>query len=204
MKKSEYAESVTRKYNHMNSLQEMYRKEMVPKLMTTLGINNSMAVPKLVKIVINCGVGAEALKDKKVIEKAQQQLAVITGQRGHVTRAKRAISTFKLRAGDPIGLRVTLRGRRMYDFLTRLIMVALPRVRDFRGIPNRGFDGRGNYTLGLTEQTIFPELEYSMVDKTRGFEATFVTNANSDESGKALLTALGLPFAKDLSARVGR
>ena len=177
---------------------------MVPKLMTTLGINNSMAVPKLVKIVINCGVGAEALKDKKVIEKAQQQLAVITGQRGHVTRAKRAISTFKLRAGDPIGLRVTLRGRRMYDFLTRLIMVALPRVRDFRGIPNRGFDGRGNYTLGLTEQTIFPELEYSMVDKTRGFEATFVTNANSDESGKALLTALGLPFAKDLSARVGR
>jgi large subunit ribosomal protein L5 len=204
MKKSEYAESVTRKYNHMNSLQEMYRKEMVPKLMTTLGINNSMAVPKLVKIVINCGVGAEALKDKKVIEKAQQQLAVITGQRAHVTRAKRAISTFKLRAGDPIGLRVTLRGRRMYDFLTRLIMVALPRVRDFRGIPNRGFDGRGNYTLGLTEQTIFPELEYSMVDKTRGFEATFVTNANSDESGKALLTALGLPFAKDLSARVGR
>lgn len=189
----------------MNDIVERYRKEIVPKLMSDLGLVNVMAVPKLVKIVVNCGIGAEALKDKKVLEKMRDQLAVITGQRPHITRAKQAISTFKLRAGDPVGLRVTLRGRRMYDFFVRLTMVALPRVRDFRGVPNKGFDGRGNYTLGILEQTIFPELPYSLVDKSRGFEVTFVTSGSTDEGGKALLAALGMPFAKDLPAgRQGR
>lgn len=181
----------------MNGLQDTYKKELISKLMTELGIKNLMAVPKLIKVVINCGIGAEAQKDKKVIDKAREQLGIITGQRPHITRAKQAISTFKLRAGDPVGLRVTLRGIRMYDFVTRLTVVALPRVRDFRGIPIRGFDGRGNYTLGLNEQSIFPELEYSLIDKTRGFEITFVTNAGNDTAGRALLAALGLPFAKE-------
>lgn len=176
---------------------DTYKNEIVPKLMTELSVKNKMATPKLTKIVINCGIGAEAQKDKKVIEHVTAQLGVITGQRPHVTRAKKAISTFKLRAGDPVGLRVTLRGKRMYDFLTRLTIVALPRVRDFRGVPNKGFDGRGNYTLGLTEQTIFPELEYGMIDKSRGFEITFVTNSGNDKGGRALLVALGVPFAKE-------
>lgn len=181
----------------MNGLHDTYKKEIISKLMTELGIQNLMAVPKLIKVVINCGIGAEAQKDKKVIDKAREQLGIITGQRPHITRAKQAISTFKLRAGDPVGLRVTLRGVRMYDFVTRLTVVALPRVRDFRGIPIRGFDGRGNYTLGLNDQSIFPELEYSLIDKARGFEITFVTNARNDTAGRALLTALGLPFAKE-------
>ncbi len=181
----------------MSPLHKKYREDIKPKLMTELGIRNPMAVPKLVKIVINCGVGAEYQKDKKVIEKVTEQLGVITGQRPHVTRAKQAISSFKLRAGDPVGLRVTLRGTRMYDFLTRLTVVALPRVRDFRGVPVRGFDGRGNYTLGLSDQTIFPELPYTMIDRARGFEATFVTTAADTKGSRALLTALGLPFAKE-------
>ena len=154
-----------------------------------------MAVPRLVKIVINCGLG-EALKDKKVLESVSAQLAVITGQKPQVTRAKQAISTFKLRAGDAIGLKVTLRGKRMNDFLTRLINIALPRVRDFRGIPQDGFDGHGNYTMGISEQTIFPELEYKLVDKIRGFEVTFVTTAGDNKAGKELLEFLGLPFEK--------
>lgn len=176
--------------------QETYQKEMRPKLMEELGISNSMAVPKLVKIVVNCGVG-EALKDKKVLEKMSQQLALITGQKAQVRVATRAISTFKLQAGNAIGLRTTLRGRRMYDFMTRLVSIALPRVRDFRGIAARGFDGNGNYTLGVSEQTIFPELPYSMVDKTRGFEITFVTTAQSDAHAKRLLELLRMPFEKD-------
>lgn len=155
-----------------------------------------MAVPKLVKIVINSSMG-EALRDGKVMEKMAAQLAVITGQKPALTRAKRAISSFKLRAGDAIGLKVTLRGKRMYDFLTKLIGIALPRVRDFRGIPVRGFDRKGNYTLGIQEQTIFPDLEYSLVDKTRGFEVTFVTTAKQNDHAKELLTLLGLPFEKE-------
>ena len=131
--------------------------------MREFAITNPMATPKLTKIVVNCGLG-EALTDKKVIERMTQQLSIITGQRPSVTRAKRAISSFKLRAGDPIGLKVTLRGRRMYDFFTKFVSLALPRVRDFRGVPKSGFDGHGNYTIGLEEQTIFPELEYSLVD----------------------------------------
>lgn len=181
----------------MNTLIETYKKEIVPQLMTELGITNKMAVPKLVKIVVNCGIGAEAQKDKKIIEKVTEQLGIITGQKPHITRAKQAISSFKLRAGDPVGLRVTLRGVRMYDFILRLTVVALPRVRDFRGIPNKGFDGRGNYTLGLSEQTLFPELDYGLIDRVRGFEITFVTNAKNDKGGKTLLKALGMPFAKE-------
>lgn len=163
--------------------------------MKDLGIANRMAVPKLRKIVVNCGLG-EALKDKKVLDKVREQLAVITGQNPQITRASRAISTFKLRAGDAIGLRVTLRGRRMYDFFTRLVNIALPRVRDFRGIPAHGFDGHGNYTMGINEQTIFPELDYAMIDKIRGFEITIVTSGHTDVRAKALLTALGMPFEK--------
>jgi len=163
--------------------------------MREFAITNPMATPKLTKIVVNCGLG-EALTDKKVIERMTQQLSIITGQRPSVTRAKRAISSFKLRAGDPIGLKVTLRGRRMYDFFTKFVSLALPRVRDFRGVPKSGFDGHGNYTIGLEEQTIFPELEYSLVDKTRGFEITFVTSAGDDERAGKLLALLGMPFEK--------
>jgi large subunit ribosomal protein L5 len=180
----------------MNALQQKYNTEIAAKLMTEQKIANRMAVPKLVKIVINAGLG-EALKDKKVLDKVRDQLGVITGQTAQIRRAKKAISTFKLREGDAIGLRVTLRGTRMYDFFTRLVTIALPRVRDFRGIPARGFDGHGNYTMGLNEQTIFPELEYSMVDRVRGFEITMVTTATNDADGKALLTALGAPFEKE-------
>jgi len=181
----------------MSTLRDTYRSEIIPKLMTELGIVNHMATPKMVKIVINCGIGAEAQKDKKIIDKVREQLSVITGQRPEITRAKQAISSFKLREGDPVGLRVTLRGSRMYDFLTRLVALALPRVRDFRGIARKGFDGKGNYTLGISEQTIFSELEYGMIDRIRGFEITFVTTAKDNRQGLALLTALGMPFEKE-------
>lgn len=167
------------------TLQEQYK-----------GITNTMAIPRLVKIVVNCGIGREAIADKKVIEKVSAQLGVITGQKPAITRARRAISTFKLRAGDTVGLKVTLRGKMMVDFFTRLVKLALPRVRDFRGVSGSGFDGHGNYTLGITEQTIFPELDYAMVDKIRGFEITFVTTADSDEHARVLLTLLGMPFEK--------
>lgn len=180
----------------MQLLQEKYLKEVVPAFMEKHGIKNRMAVPKLVKVVVNCGMG-EALLDKKVIEKMSAQLAVITGQKPQVMRAKRAISTFKLRAGDAVGLRVTLRGHRMYDFFLKLIAIALPRVRDFRGVSTHGFDGQGNFTMGLKEHTIFPELEYSMVDKVRGMEISFVTTARNDKNGKILLELLGMPFTKE-------
>ncbi|HUD20407.1 MAG TPA: 50S ribosomal protein L5 [Patescibacteria group bacterium] len=180
----------------MNQLQEKYIKEIIPAFMSKHGVKNKMAVPKLVKIVVNCGMG-EALTDKKVMEKMSAQLAVITGQKPEVKTAKRAISTFKLRAGDAVGLRVTIRGKRMYDFFQKLIAIGLPRVRDFRGVPLKGFDGRGNYTMGIKEHTIFPELEYNMVDKVRGFEISFVTTAKTDEMGKILLQLLGMPFVKE-------
>lgn len=179
----------------MESLYEQYKKQIAPQLLKDLKCSSLMAVPKLEKIVVNIGLG-EAIADKKVIEKVTAQLSVITGQKPQITRAKRAISTFKLRAGDSIGLKATLRGKRMYDFLTKLIGIALPRVRDFRGIPIKGFDGQGNYTMGISEQTIFPELEYTVADKIRGFEITFVTTAQSDADAKQLLTLLGLPFEK--------
>jgi len=179
----------------MTQAEQNYQEIIIPKLMADLGIKNRMAVPKLLKIVVNCSLG-EALGDKKILEKATVQIAAITGLHPVVTKAKKAISAFKLREGDAIGLKVTLRGKRMYDFLTRLTGVALPRVRDFRGIPKKGFDGNGNYTLGIAEQTIFPDLEYALVDKVRGFEATFVTSAQADDQARALLTLLGLPFEK--------
>ncbi len=179
----------------MESLHEKYKKEIVPALMKELGITNPMAVPKIVKIVVNCGLG-EALGDKKSIERMGEQLGVITGQKPAVTKAHRAIASFKLRAGDAIGLKVTLRGGRMYDFFTKLVTIALPRLRDFRGVSASSFDGNGNFTLGLREQTIFPELEYRLVDKVRGLEMTFITTATSDGQAKRLLELLGLPFEK--------
>ncbi len=180
----------------MNTLQKTYQTEIAARLQKDLKLDNPMAVPKLIKIVVNSSMG-EALRDGKAMEKMSAQLAVITGQKPVMTRAKRAISSFKLRAGDAIGLKVTLRGKRMFDFLTKLIGIALPRVRDFRGIGVRGFDGKGNYTLGIQEQTIFPDLEYSLVDKTRGLEVTFVTTAKQNDHAKKLLTLLGLPFEKE-------
>ena len=179
----------------MNDLFNEYKEKMVPVLMKDLGLKNPMEVPRLQKIVVNCGLG-EALTDKKVVEKMAQQLGIITGQKVQVTHAKKAIATFKLRENDAIGLKVTLRKRKMYDFLRKLTGIALPRVRDFRGISNKGFDGQGNYTLGIHEQTIFPEVDFTMVDKVRGFEATFVTSATNKEQSKRLLELLGLPFEK--------
>lgn len=155
-----------------------------------------MAIPKLVKIVINCGIGREAQGDKKVLESMTHQLAVIAGQKPQITRAKRAISTFKLRAKDAVGLKATLRGSRMYDFLMKFIRIALPRVRDFHGVPTTGFDGKGNYTFGISEQSIFPELDYSLIDRPRGFEVTFVTTAGNNADGKKLLSLFGMPFTK--------
>lgn len=180
----------------MNDLYDQYKQTIVPTLQKEFEFATVMQVPKLEKIVINCGMG-EAIADKKVIEKMAAQLAVITGQKPLVTHAKVSISTFKLREGEAIGLKVTLRKAKMYDFIRRLIAIALPRVRDFRGISLSGFDGTGNYTLGLKEQTIFPELEYQMVDKTRGFEITFVTSATNNAQAKRLLELLGLPFEKE-------
>jgi len=195
MKRFVYAENVIRKYNMKSYIADQYQKELGPKIQKQFGIQNPMAIPQLDKIAINCGLG-EALSDKKVLEKMEAQLLVICGQKPVVTRAKKAISSFKLREEDPIGLKVTLRKKRMWDFFTRLVSVALPRVHDFRGVPKKGFDGKGNYTLGLSEQTIFPELDFDIVDKVRGFEATFVTTAANNEEGRALLEGLGMPFEK--------
>lgn len=180
----------------MHTIQENYLKTIVPTFMTTHGIKNRMAVPKLIKIVVNCGLG-EALSDKKVVEKMSAQMAIITGQKPQVMRARKAISSFKVREGDIVGLRVTLRGERMFDFMQRFISLALPRVRDFRGIPTTGFDGHGNYTIGIKEQTMFPELEYDQVDKVRGMELTFVTSAKNNEMGRELLNLFGMPFVKE-------
>lgn len=174
---------------------DQYHKDLIPKLQKKFEIKNPMAVPKLVKIVINCGLG-EALTEKKALEKMDAQLQIICGQKPVVTKAKKAISSFKLREGDPIGLKVTLRKKRMWDFFTRLISVALPRVHDFRGVSKKGFDGTGNYTLGIAEQTIFPELDFDLIDKVRGFEITFITTSKTNEEGKALLEGLGIPFEK--------
>jgi large subunit ribosomal protein L5 len=180
----------------MTKLQETYNQTIIQALTKEFHIKNVMAVPKMVKIVVNIGMG-EALKDKKTIDSASAQIAVITGQKPQITRAKQSISTFKLRAGEAIGLKTTLRGDRMFEFFTKLISIALPRVRDFRGVPLKGFDGHGNYTLGIAEQTMFPDLEYKLVDKVRGFEVTFVTTAPTNEQGKKLLELFGLPFEKE-------
>ncbi|WP_448561486.1 50S ribosomal protein L5 [Trichothermofontia sp.] len=175
------------------NLKTRYRETIVPQLTTQFGYTNVHQVPKLVKITVNRGLG-EAAQNAKALESSVQELAVITGQKPVVTRAKKAIAGFKIRQGMPIGLMVTLRGDRMYAFLDRLINLALPRIRDFRGVSPRSFDGRGNYTLGVREQLIFPEVDYDSIDQIRGMDITIVTTANTDEEGRALLRAMGMPF----------
>lgn len=176
-------------------LKERYRKEIIPALMEEFSYRNVMEVPRLVKIVVNVGVG-EALQNAKALDHAVQDIATITGQRPIVTRAKKSIASFKLREGSPIGVKVTVRGNRMYDLLDRLCNVALPRHRDFRGISPDSFDGRGNYTLGLREQLLWPEIDYDSIDKVRGMEITIVTTAKTDEEGRRLLALLGMPFRR--------
>ena len=180
----------------MAGLKEKYRKEVMPKLMEVKGYKNIMEVPKLEKIVVGIGLG-EAVANAKALEGAEKDLPIITGQKPIVTRSKKSIANFKLREGMPIGLKVTIRQAKMYDFLDRLVNVVLPRGREFLGVPRNAFDGRGNYTLGLKEQTIFPEIEFDKVDKVRGLEITIVTTARTDEEGRLLLELLGMPFSKD-------
>jgi large subunit ribosomal protein L5 len=174
-------------------LKAWYRQEVVPRLQRELGLSNPMQVPRLEKVVINMGVG-DALKDARLLEAAVEDLATITGQKPIITKARRSVAGFKIRQGMAIGVKVTLRGDRMWEFLDRLITVAIPRIRDFRGLNPRAFDGHGNYTLGLTEQLIFPEIDYDKVAKVRGMDITIVTTAKTDEEGRALLVALGFPF----------
>ncbi len=176
-------------------LKERYAKEVAPALKKEFGIENSMAVPRLEKIVLNMGLG-EAVSNPKLIDPAAEELSAIAGQRAIVTKAKKSIATFKLRTGMSIGARVTLRGDRMWEFLDRLINIALPRVRDFRGVSNKAFDGRGNYTLGVRDHFIFPEIDYAKTDKSKGLNVTIVTTAGRDDRAKALLRELGMPFAK--------
>jgi len=178
----------------VSRLKEKYRKEVVPALMEKFGYKNVMEVPRLAKVTVNMGLG-EAIQNPKAIDAAVEDLKVITGQKPVVTRAKKSIAAFKLRAGMQIGAKVTLRGERMYDFVDKLFNIVLPRVRDFRGVPPKAFDGRGNFTLGLREQIIFPEIDYDKVDRVRGMNITFVTTAKTDEEARELLRLLGMPFA---------
>jgi large subunit ribosomal protein L5 len=175
-------------------LRERYAAEAVPALQKQFEYGNALEVPRLAKIVVNVGLG-EALTNAKAIDAAVGDISTITGQRPVVTKAKRSIAQFRVRTGNPIGLRVTLRGQRMWDFLERLTSLALPRIRDFRGVPGRSFDGRGNFTLGLREQIAFPEIDYDKVDRLRGLEISIVTTAKTDEESKRLLELLGMPFA---------
>jgi large subunit ribosomal protein L5 len=177
----------------MPRLQDRYRNDVMPALTKRFGYKNVNQLPKLVKVVVNMGVG-EATSDPKALDAAAADIATITGQKALITKAKRSIANFKLRAGVPIGAKVTLRGARMFYFLDKLFNASLPRIRDFRGISTSGFDGRGNYTLGLKEQLIFPEIVYDKVDKVRGMDITIVTSARTDEEGLELLRALGMPF----------
>jgi large subunit ribosomal protein L5 len=179
----------------MPRLKELYREQVVPSLEKELGYQNVMQVPRVEKIVVNVGLG-EALQNAKALDAAVRDMATITGQRPIITRARKSIAAFKLREGNPVGAKVTLRGNRMWDFLDRLCNLALPRHRDFRGISPDAFDGRGNYSLGLREQLIFPEIDYDTIDKIRGFEVTIVTTAQTDEEGFQLLQHLGMPFAR--------
>jgi len=180
----------------MAQLKERYRKEVVPKLMESLGYRNIMEVPRLEKIVLNIGVG-EAIQNAKALESAEKDLVTISGQHPVTTRSKRSIAAFRLREGMPIGLKVTLRGERMYDFFDRLVNAVLPRVREFQGVPRDSFDGRGNYTLGVKEQIIFPEIDYDNIDKVRGLEISIVTTAKTDDESRQLLELLGIPFARE-------
>jgi large subunit ribosomal protein L5 len=177
----------------VNRLHERYRTEIVPALTKEFTYGNRLQVPRVAKIIVNVGLG-EALKNAKAIDAATGDLATITGQKPVVTRARKSIAQFRLRAGNPIGAFVTLRGERMWDFLDRLISVALPRIRDFRGLPGKSFDGRGNFTIGLREQLVFPEVDYDKIDRLRGLEITIVTSAQNDEEGRRLLEYLGMPI----------
>ncbi|MBT2583567.1 50S ribosomal protein L5 [Planococcus sp. ISL-109] len=179
----------------MNRLQEKYMNEITPALVSKFEYSSVMQAPKVDKIVINMGVG-EAVQNTKSLDSAVEELQTITGQKPVVTKAKKSIAGFRLREGMPIGCKVTLRGERMYDFLDKLIAISLPRVRDFRGVSKKSFDGRGNYTLGVKEQLIFPEIDYDKVNKVRGMDIVIVTTANSDEEARELLTQFGMPFQK--------
>jgi large subunit ribosomal protein L5 len=179
----------------MSRLQEYYKQTVVPKLARDLGLKNVMQVPRITKITINMGVG-EAVADRKVVDAAAADLAKISGQKPLITKSKKAIAAFKLRENLPIGCKVTLRGVRMYEFLDRLVSIAIPRIRDFRGLPGRAFDGRGNYTLGVKEQIIFPEIQYDQIDQLRGMDITITTSAVNNEHGRALLEAFNFPFRK--------
>lgn len=177
-------------------LKERYYNEIVPDLMKSLSLDNRMRVPRVEKIVVNIGVG-EALDNARALDAAVEDMTRITGQRPVITKARKSIANFKLREGRAIGVKVTLRGERMWSFFDRLVNVALPRVRDFRGVSPNSFDGRGNYTLGLREQLVFPEIDYDTIDKVRGLEVTIVTSAETDEEGRRLLDMLGMPFRKE-------
>jgi len=177
-------------------LKQRYETDLRPQLQRELGLRNVMQVPRLEKIVLNCGVGL-ATQQQSLLDGAVTDLTVITGQKPLVTRAKKSIAGFKLRAGNPIGAKVTLRGARMWEFYDRLVSLAIPRIRDFRGMEPSSFDGRGNYTFGVTEQLIFPEIDYDSIDTVRGMDITIVTTASSDDAGRALLSALGFPFRRE-------
>ncbi len=176
-------------------LKERYQKDVAPQIAKEFGITNPMAVPRIQKVVINMGMG-EAIANQKILDTAADELRAITGQKPVITKAKKSIASFKLRQGMPIGVVVTLRGDRMYEFLDRLVSVALPRVRDFRGVNPRAFDGRGNYTLGISDQSIFPEIELDKIKRSLGFDITFVTSTENDDHARALLRALGMPFVR--------
>jgi len=177
----------------MGALKEKYLNECVPALREEFGYTNSMQLPKIKKIVLNMGLG-EAVQNPKIVEGAAEELTRIAGQKAVITKAKKSIATFKLREGMPIGCRVTLRGDKMYDFFSKLVNIALPRVRDFRGLSPKGFDGRGNFSMGVQEQIIFPEIDYDKIDKIKGLNITVVTSALTDEEGRSLLKKLGMPF----------
>jgi len=180
----------------MTRLKERYREEVIPRLMELCGYKNIMQVPRLEKIVLNIGLG-EAIQNAKALEAAEGDLVAISGQHPVITRAKKSIAAFRLRTGMPIGLKVTLRGKRMYDFLDKLVNAVLPRMHDFQGVSPDSFDGRGNYTLGLKEQIVFPEIDYDKIDKVRGLEISIITTAEKDEEGRYLLELLGMPFTRD-------
>ena len=177
-------------------LKEKYKNQVVKALMKEFGYTNLMAVPKLQRVVLNVGVGREAQNNPKVFEQVVQELTTISGQKPIITKAKKSIAAFKLRTGMPVGISVTMRGERMYEFLDRLINAVLPRVRDFRGVSPRAFDGRGNYTIGIKEQLIFPEIDFNKVDRLRGMNISIVTTARTDEEGRALLKQFGMPFSQ--------
>jgi len=178
---------------YMSRLKEQYKKEIVPNLIKEFGYKNIMQVPRIEKIVVNMGLG-EAIQNVKILDSATEEIEVITGQKSVITKAKKSIASFKLRQGMPIGCMVTLRRERMFEFLDRLMNIALPRVRDFKGVSGKGFDGRGNYSLGIKEHLIFPEINYDKVEKVKGLNISIVTSAETDEEGKALLKGLGMPF----------